>query len=47
MLREWAKHDPRAALPVLMEIRARASRLVLRTACEKLSPALRQRILAR
>jgi len=47
MLREWAKHDPKAALPVLMEIRAQASRLVLRTACEKLSPALRQRILAR
>ena len=47
MLREWAKHDPKAALPVLMEIRARASRLVLRTACEKLTPALRQRVLAR
>jgi 3-methyladenine DNA glycosylase AlkD len=47
MLREWAKHDPKAALPVLMEIRSRASRLVLRTACEKLSPALRQRVLAR
>ena len=47
MLREWAKHDPKAALPVLMEIRTRASRLVLRTACEKLSPALRQRVLAR
>ena len=47
MLREWAKHDPRAALPVLMDIRARASRLVLRTACEKLSPGLRQRVLER
>ena len=47
MLREWAKHDPKAALPVLMEIRTRASRLVLRTACEKLTPALRQRVLAR
>jgi 3-methyladenine DNA glycosylase AlkD len=47
MLREWAKHDPRAALPVLMEIRAQASRLVLRTACEKLAPALRQRVLGR
>jgi 3-methyladenine DNA glycosylase AlkD len=47
LLREWAKHDPRAALPVLMEIRTRASRLVLRTACEKLSPAQRQLVLAR
>ena len=47
MLREWAKHDPKAALPVLMEIRTRASRLVLRTACEKLTPAQRQRVLAR
>ena len=34
LLREWAKHDPEAALPVLMDIRGRASRLVLRTACE-------------
>jgi 3-methyladenine DNA glycosylase AlkD len=47
MLREWAKHDPEAALPVLMEIRTQASRLVLRTACEKLSPAQRQRVLAK
>jgi 3-methyladenine DNA glycosylase AlkD len=47
LLREWAKHDPHAALPVLMDIRTRASRLVLRTACEKLTPALRQRVLAR
>ena len=35
LLREWAKHDPKAA--VLMAIRGRASRLVLRTACERLS----------
>ncbi len=47
LLREWAKHDPGAAVPVLMAIRGRASRLVLRTACEKLSPALRQRVLAK
>jgi 3-methyladenine DNA glycosylase AlkD len=47
LLREWAKHDPGAALPVLMSIRGRASRLVLRTACEKLSPGLRQRVLAK
>ena len=47
LLREWAKHDPKAAVPVLMAIRGRASRLVLRTACEKLAPALRARVLAR
>ena len=47
MLREWAKHDPRAALPVLIDIRARASRLVLRTACEKLTPGQRARVLSR
>ena len=45
LLREWAKHDPEAAVPVLMDIRTRASRLVLRTACEKLAPALRARVL--
>jgi 3-methyladenine DNA glycosylase AlkD len=47
LLREWAKHDPGAAVPVLMAIRGRASRLVLRTACEKLSPALRTQVLAK
>jgi 3-methyladenine DNA glycosylase AlkD len=47
LLREWAKHDPGAAVPVLMDIRTRASRLVLRTACEKLAPALRARVLHR
>jgi len=46
LLREWAKHDPKAAVPVLMAIRHRASRLVLRTGCEKLTPALRERVLA-
>jgi len=45
LLREWAKHDPKAALPVLMALRGRASRLVLRTACEKLSPAQRAVVL--
>jgi 3-methyladenine DNA glycosylase AlkD len=45
LLREWAKHDPRAAVPVLMAIRHRASRLVLRTGCEKLTPELRERVL--
>jgi 3-methyladenine DNA glycosylase AlkD len=47
LLREWAKHDPTAAVPVLMAIRGRASRLVLRTACERLAPALRARVLER
>ena len=47
LLREWAKHDPGAAVPVLMSIRGRAPRLVLRTACEKLTPALRARVLNR
>lgn len=47
LLREWAKHDPQRAMPVLMAIRDRASRLVLRTACEKLTPALRTRVLGK
>lgn len=47
LLREWAKHDPKAAVPVLMAIRGRASRLVLRTACERLAPALRAGVLGR
>jgi len=47
LLREWAKHHPKAAVPVLMAIRGRASRLVLRTGCETLTPALRQRVLAK
>jgi 3-methyladenine DNA glycosylase AlkD len=46
LLREWAKHDPGAAVPVLMSIRGRASRLVLRTGCEKLSSVLRRQVLA-
>ena len=46
LLREWAKHDPKAAVPVLMAIRGRASRLVLRTGCETLTPELRERVLA-
>jgi len=45
LLREWGKYDPKAALPVLMDIRARAARLVLRTACETLTPAQRKHIL--
>ncbi len=47
LLREWAKYHPAQAVPVLLAIRGRASRLVLRTGCEKLGPAERQRILGR
>jgi 3-methyladenine DNA glycosylase AlkD len=45
LLREWAKHAPQRAMPVLMAIRGRAPRLVLRTACETLTPELRRRVL--
>jgi 3-methyladenine DNA glycosylase AlkD len=47
LLREWAKHHPNEAVPVLMAVRDRASRLVLRTACETLTPGLRTRVLDR
>jgi 3-methyladenine DNA glycosylase AlkD len=46
LLRETAKSDARRTVPLLMKIRGRAPRLVLRTACETLPPALRKRILA-
>lgn len=45
LLRETAKADPNRTIPYLLKIRAKAPRLVLRTACEKLVPADRQRIL--
>ncbi len=47
LLRETAKADPRKTIPFLMKIRARAPRLVLRTACETLPPAARAKILSR
>ena len=47
LLREWAKYYPADAVPVLLQIRDRASRLVLRTACEKLGPTDRRCILRR
>jgi 3-methyladenine DNA glycosylase AlkD len=47
LLREWAKKSPRRALPYLMKIRGQAPRLVLRTACEKLSVAERARVLGK
>jgi len=46
LLRETAKYDPTKTVPYLMKIRDRAPRLVLRTACETLSPTVRKRILA-
>src|SRR5882757_5793463 len=38
LLRETAKYDPTKTVPYLMKIRDRAPRLVLRTACETLTP---------
>lgn len=46
LLREAAKADPRRTVPFLMKVRRRASRLVLRTACETLPRTTRHRILA-
>jgi 3-methyladenine DNA glycosylase AlkD len=45
LLREMAKADPKRTVPYLMKIRARAPRLVLRTACETLPSTERTRIL--
>lgn len=45
LLRETAKFDARRTVPFLMKIRGRAPRLVLRTACETLTPADRRRVL--
>ena len=47
LLRETAKFDAKRTVPYLMKIRGRAPRLVLRTACETLPPAVRKRVLAR
>ena len=46
LLREAAKADPKRSAPYLMRIRKRASRLVLRTACETLPEATRKKVLA-
>jgi 3-methyladenine DNA glycosylase AlkD len=46
LLRETAKADPKRTVPYLMRIKKRAPRLVLRTACETLTPATRRRIMA-
>jgi 3-methyladenine DNA glycosylase AlkD len=45
LLRETAKFNARATVPYLMTIRARAPRLVVRTACETLPPGTRRKIL--
>ena len=45
LLRESAKANPTQTVPYLLKIRGRAPRLVLRTACETLSPHDRARIL--
>jgi 3-methyladenine DNA glycosylase AlkD len=47
LLRETAKADARRTVPYLMSIRERASRLVLRTACETLSKAVRKKLLTK
>ncbi len=46
LLRETAKADPKRTVPYLMKIRKTAPRLVLRTACETLSPSTRKPVLA-
>jgi 3-methyladenine DNA glycosylase AlkD len=46
LLRETAKADPKGTVPYLMRIRKLAPRLVLRTACEALPPAMRKKVLA-
>jgi 3-methyladenine DNA glycosylase AlkD len=46
LLRETAKANPARTVPYLMRIRTRAPRLVLRTACETLTPTMKKRILA-
>lgn len=45
LLREWGKVRPRETVPLLLSVKDRAPRLVLRTACERLSPVTRARIL--
>jgi 3-methyladenine DNA glycosylase AlkD len=47
LLRETAKADAKRTVPYLMKIRGRAPRLVLRTACETLSPPTRAKILTK
>jgi 3-methyladenine DNA glycosylase AlkD len=46
LLRELSRDHPRLSVPYLLRIKPRASRFVLRTACETLSPRERARVLA-
>ncbi|MGA7218623.1 MAG: DNA alkylation repair protein, partial [Candidatus Sulfotelmatobacter sp.] len=46
LLRETAKFNAIQAVPYLMKIRKRAPRLVLRTACETVPPAIKRLVLA-
>ena len=46
LLRETAKFDAKRTVPYLMQIRGRAPRLVLRTACETLPATTRKKVLA-
>jgi len=46
LLRETAKFDPKRTIPYLLKIRDRTTRLVLRTACETLSPLAKKKILS-
>ena len=45
LLRETAKYDAQRTAAYLMKIRGRASRLVLRTACETLPATMRKQVL--
>jgi len=47
LLREAAKADPKTTVPYLLRIRDRAPRLMLRAACETLTPATRARVLSK
>ncbi|MBZ5629754.1 MAG: DNA alkylation repair protein [Acidobacteriia bacterium] len=47
LLREYAKADAASAVKLLMKLRARAPRLVLRTACETLPAKTRAKVLAK
>jgi 3-methyladenine DNA glycosylase AlkD len=47
LLRETARYDAKRTMPLLMSIRDSAPRAVLRTACERLTPQQRARVLAR
>jgi len=47
LLREYAKADAANAVKLLMKLRARAPRLVLRTACETLDAKTKAKVLAK